>query len=275
LHAAVRQSGVSYRNIGHSSVDFFFYAREVIVDREPINILVIDDHEEMRNLLVEIIGPDHQTVAVGSAEEGLELLPIWTFQVAFVDKNLPGMDGLVLGEYLRLNNPDMTIALVTGEEDRSLVRKTKDLAIRFLAKPFDISEIRAVLDDYLEGAKERQAQRKNLHDPYFVPHIAPYASDLSSSFSIPKVPNRIEDRLIDTIKRCLNNLRSTSRYSERDRIVALSGLLALQVLGLDVPKTSGGRSLYEEYDALMLLHGRRLEFAPEAPPASVRSGKAS
>ena len=54
----------------------------------------------LRGLLVDIIGRGgHQAVPVASAEEGLELLPIWTFQVAFIDQRLPGMEGLVLGQY--------------------------------------------------------------------------------------------------------------------------------------------------------------------------------
>ncbi|NIX18602.1 MAG: response regulator, partial [Actinobacteria bacterium] len=65
-------------------------------------------------------------------EEGLALLPDWTFQLAFLDHNLPGMEGLLLGEYLRDNNPEMTIALVTGSDEPKLERRTRDLKIKFV-----------------------------------------------------------------------------------------------------------------------------------------------
>src|SRR5215510_14461459 len=94
---------------------------------DQVNILVIDDVSALRGLLVDIITRrGHQAVPAASAEEGLELLPFWTFQVAFIDQKLPGMEGLVLGEYLRRNNPDMTIALVTGEQDTRLPRLAKE-----------------------------------------------------------------------------------------------------------------------------------------------------
>ena len=97
---------------------------------EPLNILVIDDEPELRNLFARILnGEQHQVVLAESAEEGLQLLPHWTFHIAFVDHNLPGMEGLVLGEYLRRNNPDMSIVMMTGSEDPRIERRSRDLSL--------------------------------------------------------------------------------------------------------------------------------------------------
>jgi CheY-like chemotaxis protein len=235
--------------------------REALSAPDQLNVLVVDDDPAMRELLAEIIHRDgHQAVSVESSEKALELLPVWTFQVAFLDHNLPGMEGLLLGEYLRRSNPDMLIALVTGEDDPRVERRTRELSVTFIAKPFDNAEIARVIDTYLELAKERAEQRAKEGDPDFEPPIGRFAGELSDSFGIPKVPGRITDRLVGTVQRSLNNLRSVSRYNERDRVVALSGLLTARVLGIDLPKASGGHSLYEEYDALMQKHGRRTEF---------------
>lgn len=232
------------------------------MDHEQLNVLVIDDDEAVRTLLCEIIARvEHQVVPVASAEEGLEVLPFWTFQVAFIDQNLPGMDGLVLGEYLRRNNPDMTIALVTGDEDRALQKKMRDLAIAHVHKPFDVAVILEVIDNYIVGAKERRELRLSRADGNFDPAFAAYATELSAVFAMPSVPGRIEDRLLETLKRSLNNLRSVGRYTERDRVITLSALLTARVLGLNLPKGSDDLTLYQEYDLLMDQHGRRREFA--------------
>jgi CheY-like chemotaxis protein len=227
---------------------------------EQLNILVIDDDPAMRTLLGEIIARvEHQVVPVGSAEEGLKVLPFWTFQVAFIDQYLPGMEGLVMGEYLRRNNPDMIIALVTGDDDRKLQRRSRDLDIVFLHKPFDVKEILGVIDRYIEGAEERRERRLRREDAYFDPPIGEMLDEVTAAYDAPRVPGRVSDRLIETIKRSLNNLRSVSRYNERDRVIALSGLLAAEVLGVELPH-AGERTLHEEYDELMRQHGRRLEF---------------
>lgn len=238
-------------------------------ESDQLNVLVIDDDADVRQLLVDIITRrEHQVVAVESAEEGLELLPYWTFQIAFIDQNLPGMEGLLLGEYLRSNNPDMMIALVTGQPDRQLKRKTRDLSIRFIPKPFKVQKIYEVLDDYQAEASERERRRKTAIDDDFAPPIARFVNDLAPVFDIPGVPSRIEDILCQSIKRSLNDLRSVSRYNERVRVTALAGLLTAKVLGVTLPKNDDGETPFEEYDRLMRSHGRRTEFDEGKDPES-------
>lgn len=233
-------------------------------DEQPVdqlNVLVIDDDPDVRALLVDVLNHrEHQAIAVGSAEEGLEMLPTWTFQVAFIDQNLPGMEGMLLGEYLRRNNPDMLIALVTGAADRKLERRSRALSIRVVPKPFDVAQIYELLDDYKAEAEDRRVRRRKREDEDYAPPIARYADELDLCFDIPGVSNRIEGRLVATIKRSLNELRSVNRYTERDRVVALAGLLTAKVLGVDLPRTDEGATLYEEFDELMRTHGRRTEF---------------
>ncbi len=74
------------------------------------------------------------------------------------------------------------------------------------------------------------------------------------------MPSRIKRRLEENIKRALMDLRSRARYSERQRVVALTGLITARVLDMDLPRTSDGHTLYEEYDRCMKEHGRRTEF---------------
>ena len=74
------------------------------------------------------------------------------------------MEGLVLGEYLRRNNPDMTIALVTAEGDVRLERKSRDLSITYIRKPFKVADILGVLADCVEAAREREARRLRQED---------------------------------------------------------------------------------------------------------------
>ena len=230
-------------------------------DHEVLNVLVIDDDEAVRTLLVDIVSrEEHQAVPAASAEQGLELLPFWTFQVAFIDQHLPGMDGIVLGEYLRRNNPDMTIVIVTGDCDERVERRSRDLSLRFLAKPFRVEDILDVLDAWLEASRERERISSIRGGVDYQPAVATYLEDLPACFAMPNVPGRIEDRLVTTVRRCLNDLRSARRYTERDRVVALSGLLAAQVLGIQLPRASNGITLFEEYDQIMKERGKATAF---------------
>ena len=232
---------------------------------DQLNVLVIEDEPDMQRLLVDlVIASGHQVVAAESAEEGLTLLTQWSFQVAILDHNLPGMEGILLGEYLRRHNPHITIALVTGDDDPRLPRESRQHGIAFIEKPFEPERIERLLRDAVAAAKERMAAQAAQGQEAFEPPISTYVDEVGACYDIPKVPDRLERRLVETLKRHLNNLRNASRYNERDRVVAFSGLLSAKVLGLDLPRLSSGRTLYEEYDALMRQHGRRPEFDERA-----------
>lgn len=228
-------------------------------DPSQLNILVIDDDEDMRQLLIEILLPEqHQVFAAGSAEEGLQLLPYTTFHVAFLDQNLPGMEGLVLGEYLRKNNPEMTIALVTGADDPKLTRLGEAHDIRVIAKPFEVREIFEVIDGH------KNSPRPSLDAPGPVaqrrPSLVGATALLREAFEDVNVPDRLAERLARVVRARLAELRTERRYDESDRIVAYAGLVAMRVLGVDAARGPGGQTLHEEYDALMERHGLERAF---------------
>lgn len=228
---------------------------------QTLNVLVVDDDEGVRGLLSEILGGEgHQVLPVPSAEAALELLPSWTFHVALLDQRLPGMDGLVLGGFLRRNNPNLAIALLTGDDEPKLERRARDLGISFIRKPFHVTDILGVVDAYVQDAGDRHRRRVEGEDADFAPPIGRYVRELTERFGMPNVPQRTRDRLIETTRRALHDLRSVGRYTEHDRVVALSGLVTASVLGVSLPHAQSGRTLFEEYDELMRMHGRRTEF---------------
>ncbi|MBN2495291.1 MAG: response regulator [Deltaproteobacteria bacterium] len=230
-------------------------------DDDQLNILVIDDEEEVTRVIAEaFLKQGHMVATAGSAEEGLELLPYQTFQVAFIDHHLPGMEGLVLGGYLRRNNPHMQVALVTGEPEDRLEQESAELGLRYIIKPFVFDRLQAVVDAYLESAQEREQQRAARDDPDFHPRFAPYADELAPLYDLPGVPERIADGIRRRLTACLNELASPARYNERDRVAALCGLLTAKLLGIGLPRRKDGTTPYEHYDALMQKHHRRCEF---------------
>ncbi len=230
-------------------------------EHNQLNVLVVDDDPAIRKLLINIVTrEEHQAIPAESAEEILKLLPYWTFQVAFIDHHLSGMEGIVLGEYLRRNNPDMTIALVTGSNDHSIERKCGDLGIEYIQKPFTAGDIIMVIESCYIALKERERRRVEQGRGDFVPPIARYIDSLAAIYNLPRLPSRIEDRLVERLKFSINNLRSPHRFNDRDWVITLAGLLSARVFGIRLPKSSSDLSLYEEYDELMRRYGRNEEF---------------
>ena len=75
---------------------------------ESLDILVVDDEEDIRSIFTSflMLNHGHKVFAFDSAEKALAQLPYQTFHLAYLDQHLDGMEGLILGEYLKKNNPD-------------------------------------------------------------------------------------------------------------------------------------------------------------------------
>ncbi|MEE2788527.1 MAG: response regulator [Myxococcota bacterium] len=231
---------------------------------DVLNVLVVDDDPALRGLICTIITNEgHQPFPADSAEAGLGLLPMYTFQVAFLDQNLPGMTGLVLGQYLRQNNPKMLIALVTAESDKRLIRRSRQHHVVFIPKPFDVEDITRALRAFEATRSQERAIQSQRSAENFAPRLDEFLEDIDAHFDFPSIPNRIEDRLIHVIGHSLNQLRSPARYNESDRIFAYVGLVTALTLAVRLPKTSAGLTYFEEYDRLMAMHGRRVEFSDD------------
>lgn len=238
---------------------------EELPSEGQIHVLVVDDDPDMRELIAQImLDHGHLAVTAASAEAALATLPHYTFQVACVDHNLPGMEGLVFGEWLTRNNPYIRVALITGEDDEELRERCRTEDIAFIPKPFEVSEITGLVTSYLERAVERGEQPQDEPiDEHYHPPLELFVEDLDGYYGLPSIPERIEERLVRRLRDALANLHSLSRYNERERVAALAGLLAARVLGIRLPRGRNGQTLFEEYDALMLRYGRRPEFGSE------------
>jgi CheY-like chemotaxis protein len=114
-------------------------------------ILVVDDSEEVREVLRELLSRHgHTVVAVPDGESGLVELDTRTFDVAMIDLGLPGISGLEVAHRLKARWPATRVALMTGYGDRIGPDDTKSQGIDFvLAKPFSLDQLRSVVDHAL------------------------------------------------------------------------------------------------------------------------------
>ena len=82
-----------------------------------MRILAVDDKAMPRKVLVRAIeeaSPESEVVACASASEALALPDIESIDVAFVDIDMPGMNGVELARELKLLRPRINIVFATG-----------------------------------------------------------------------------------------------------------------------------------------------------------------
>jgi len=135
--------------------------------QEPPRILVVDDEPDMCWALENILRPAGFTVTTTTTgAEALELLagrgdPAGRpYAAAFVDAKLPDLDGLELAALIRQRSPHTAIVLISGyfyQEDRAINEGLqKGLFIGFIAKPFDLEEVRLMARQAVERAERSQ-----------------------------------------------------------------------------------------------------------------------
>jgi CheY-like chemotaxis protein len=114
-------------------------------------ILVVDDSEEVREVLRELLSRHGYTVVTSpDGESGLVELETRPFDLAMVDLGLPGISGLEVAHRLKSRWPATRVALMTGYGDRMGSEDVKSKGVDFvLAKPFSLDQLRSVVDHAL------------------------------------------------------------------------------------------------------------------------------
>jgi CheY-like chemotaxis protein len=122
-------------------------------------ILIVDDSKLARmavNKALNALYPDWDRVEAGSADEALAAVTKSTPDVALVDFNMPGRDGLELAVQLRTSNPGMVVAVVSANRQQEVVDRTSAAGATFLAKPITEDALGRFLKAAVKDMKARQ-----------------------------------------------------------------------------------------------------------------------
>ena len=114
-----------------------------LLQTASLNLLVVEDNIAYREVLSETLeAAGHRVLGLDCAEDVCELPVDWRFDVALLDLNLPGEDGLTLASRLRDTCPDMGIIMVTarGEVDQRCLGYESGADL-YLTKPVDTTEL--------------------------------------------------------------------------------------------------------------------------------------
>jgi len=141
------------------------------MDVSKEQILVVDDEEDLRKAIVDILTLDGFEVdQAGSAEEAAEKLSQTAYDVLITDYNLPGKTGVELLEESLVRYAEIIGIVITGYGTiETAVNAIKKGAYNYLTKPFKLVELPIMVR---KGLKERhlrfenQYLRKQLDEKY-------------------------------------------------------------------------------------------------------------
>ncbi|MBN1656930.1 MAG: response regulator [Anaerolineae bacterium] len=114
-------------------------------------ILIVDDEPSIRHLLRSVLANEQYEVeTAGSTLEALSQLQETSFDIAIVDLLLPGPNGLILAEAIRVLDPGTPIVLITAYGSPSFETMASHPAVtHYVHKPFTIERLLDVVQECL------------------------------------------------------------------------------------------------------------------------------
>ena len=134
--------------------------KDVKIDTKPPKILVVDDEDDMRSAITEIIAEKYDVESAASAKAALELVKSKSFDMALLDIRLPDMNGLDLLREIKKLDEKVYVIMVTALKDIDLtVDAIRSGASDYMTKPFTAPDLLLAVQNHLElkGKKERLA----------------------------------------------------------------------------------------------------------------------
>jgi DNA-binding NtrC family response regulator len=132
----------------------------------PLRLLIVDDDEDLRSLLVQRFRrQDCQVSEAGTGEEALALAEKARFDVALLDLNLPGISGMDLLSRLKEQQPEIEAVMLTAHSSiESAVQAMRRGAYDYLTKPIQGSELEVRVHKAYEKVRlvrrEQQLERQ-------------------------------------------------------------------------------------------------------------------
>jgi PAS domain S-box-containing protein len=122
-------------------------------------VLVIDDEENIREILAEILmNGDHEVVTAADGAEALDRLreSSANFDLVFTDLGLPGMNGYDVASEIKKIRPSLPVGLVTGWGATLDAEKARAHGVDLvISKPFRFEQVLSLVDEALLAKKMR------------------------------------------------------------------------------------------------------------------------
>ena len=117
--------------------------------RKELNILIADDDRATRHVLRLLLREHgHQVVAEAQdGEKAVELCEVHQPDIAFLDINMPRMDGHSAAERIKQNTPGVSMIMITSLPTLDNVQKALQIGINgFVVKPFNAVKVVEAID---------------------------------------------------------------------------------------------------------------------------------
>ena len=130
-----------------------------------VRILVVDDEEIVRDMLFDALSQTGYTVKTAKdGNDAIAQIENEPFEIVITDLKMPGMGGMELLQRVQKINTDICVLIITAYSTvESAVNAMKLGAYDYICKPFELEEMKVIIEKAVERQRLLQASRMVEH----------------------------------------------------------------------------------------------------------------
>lgn len=127
---------------------------------QACSLLLVDDDEEFLEILVRrFVRRGMQPTGAANPQAAMEAAGQRKFDVAILDRSLPGEDGLKLMQRLKECQPELRVILLSGHGDKQAITQARDSgAFDYLVKPCSLADLEAAVSSAYQSVLDALPQ---------------------------------------------------------------------------------------------------------------------
>jgi two-component system, sensor histidine kinase and response regulator len=142
-----------------------------------LKLLIVDDEPGIRTGVVRSLRNfiasypfmdddfDYEVIEAETGEIAIEIINNNAIDIVLLDNQLPGINGIEVLDYIKKNEMDLSVMMITSYASLELaIKATNNGAYNFLPKPFTPQEIRAAIESITKNLYLKRMTRKMNHE---------------------------------------------------------------------------------------------------------------
>lgn len=112
--------------------------------------LIVDDSKLARMVMASAfrrLRPEWELIEASNGDDAIHAISAHAVDIALVDFNMPGIDGLELVARIRKTHPKMPLAVVSANVQDEIIGRARELNAAFVTKPLTDEALGAFLSD--------------------------------------------------------------------------------------------------------------------------------
>jgi response regulator RpfG family c-di-GMP phosphodiesterase len=190
---------------------------------QSYQILIVDDEESIRTLLTKRLGRiGYRCVTAADGAEGLAALADGPYDMALVDINMPGMNGIEVLRRIQSADDTLSVSILTAYADtETAVDALRFGAYDFLNKPFEFDRLTLAIANGIERTRLLRLARDYTRE--LEEQVAQRTAELEAQF------RRLKTFFLQTTNALVTAIEAKDKYTEGHsrRVAELGRMLAL------------------------------------------------